>query len=74
MRLAVANFYVFPLRRLTLSYSARTGRLGLPVLPIPEFPLKLVRSVEITGNFRRCKKNFVKFCAAGAFQGTGKEL
>src|ERR1700730_8538529 len=35
---------------------------GSPVLQIPEIPLKLVRSVEITANFHRCKKNFVKFC------------
>src|SRR6266566_4460712 len=29
---------------------------------IPEIPLELVRSDEITGNSRRCKKNFGKFC------------
>src|SRR2546427_5617900 len=29
---------------------------------IPEIPLELVRSDEITGNSRRCKKNFEKFC------------
>src|SRR5712692_5887751 len=48
--------------RLTLSYSARAGRFGLPVDKIPEIPLELVRSVEITENFHRCKKNLVNFC------------
>src|SRR5713101_9159964 len=51
--------------RLTLSYSARAGRFGLPVDKIPEIPLELVRSVEITENFHRCKKNFVNFCKEG---------
>lgn len=47
------------------------GASGLPVLPIPEFPLKLVRRIEITGNFGGCKKYFVKFCR-GRFRGPAK--
>src|SRR5260370_26250646 len=50
------------------------GASGLLVVQIPEFPLKLVRSVEITANFHRCKKYFEKFCGAGAFEGTGEKL
>ena len=38
------------------------GASGLPVHQIPEIPLKLVRSVEITANFSRCKQYFEKFC------------
>src|SRR5437667_12366688 len=41
------------------------GASGLPVHQIPEFLLKLVRSVEITANLRRCKKYFEKFCEGG---------
>jgi hypothetical protein len=58
MRLAVANFYVVPLKRLTLSYSARAGRFGASGGWIPEIPLKLVRRIEITANFGGCKKYF----------------
>jgi hypothetical protein len=38
------------------------GASGLPVLQIPEIPLKLVRKVEITANFHRCKKYFEELC------------
>jgi len=41
------------------------GASGLPVHQIPEFPLKLVRNVEITANLRGCKKYFEKFCEGG---------
>jgi hypothetical protein len=34
------------------------GASGLPVLQIPEIPLKLVRNVEITANFAGCKEYF----------------
>ncbi|PYX06264.1 MAG: hypothetical protein DMG88_18820 [Acidobacteria bacterium] len=60
----MANFDGFLLKRLTLSNSARAGRFGPSGDWIPEIPLKLVRSDEITGNSPGCKKNFEKFCKA----------
>jgi hypothetical protein len=50
------------------------GASGLPVLRIPEFPLKLVRNVEITANFCGCKEYFEKFCEGRRIEGNGKEL
>ena len=37
------------------------GASGLPVIQIPEIPLKLVRRIEITGKFGGCKEYFEKF-------------
>src|SRR5258708_29755499 len=55
--LAVANFDVFLLKRLTLSYSAAAGSArAFRFSWIPEITLELVRSVEITGISQRCKK------------------
>ena len=49
------------------------GASGPPVLQIPEIPLKLVRSVEITANFLRCKKFFLKnFVKEGRYGGNGE--
>jgi hypothetical protein len=48
------------------------GASGPPVLPIPEIPLKLVRRIEITANFHRCKEYFVKFCGRGRFRAPAK--
>ncbi|PYV50869.1 MAG: hypothetical protein DMG92_06230 [Acidobacteria bacterium] len=63
--LAVANCYGFLLERLTLSCCQWAGPLAkIPVLPIPGIALKLVRRIEFTENFDRCKKNFVNFVPA----------
>jgi hypothetical protein len=61
---AVANFYGFLLRRLTLTtaspfVSVRGSQGGQR---FPGISAKLVRMCEITGNFHRCKKIFEIFC------------
>src|SRR5271165_3666916 len=59
---AVANFYGFLLRRLTLTTAsplyARGSRVGQR---FPGISAKLVRKCEITGNRRRCKKFLANF-------------
>ena len=69
-RLAVANFYGFLLKRLTLATaSPLTFVSRLPgVSDFPGISAELVRSSEITGNFHRCKiflECFVKFDKGG---------
>ena len=61
---AVANFYGFLLRRLTLT-TASPSNLSRGSRVNSDFPgisVKLVRMCEITGNFHRCKNIFEKFC------------
>jgi hypothetical protein len=48
---------------------ARAGRFGASGDWIPKILLKLVRSVEITANFHRCKKYFDNFVTEGRYEG-----
>ena len=74
VRVAVANFYVFLLRRLTLTTAS-------PLKMLPAAPrvnsdsralsAKLVRMCEITQNWQRCKKIFENFCQRGGYGGNG---
>jgi hypothetical protein len=43
--------------------------LGLPVTKIPEAALELVRTVEITGNFRGCNNFLKKVWAQSRYEG-----
>jgi hypothetical protein len=71
VRVAVANFYGFLLRRLTLTTAsplkivlAAPGRRS----DFPGISVKLVRKCEITGNFHRCKiflQKIENFCQRG---------
>src|SRR5579863_3320769 len=67
--LAVANFYVFLLKRLTLTTASPLMFSRFPgSLRFPGISAKLVRKCEITGIFHRCKlflSFFAKFCQRG---------
>ena len=66
---AVANFYGFLLRRLTLTTaSPLTFFTRLPgwTSDSRAFSAKLVRNCEITGNFHRCNIFFGNFCQKGS--------
>ena len=68
--LAVANFYGFLLKRLTLTTASPLKCLAAPGLAsdFPGISAKLVRICEITGNFHRCKiflDYFANFCKRG---------
>ena len=60
---AVANFYGFLLKRLTLTTASPLKMLLAAPGCRADFPgisAKLVRMCEITGNFHRCKNIFEK--------------
>src|SRR5467141_1353042 len=73
---AVANFYGFLLRRLTLTTASPltffTRLPGWAAIP-GAFSAKLVRMCEITGNSRRCKNIFENFCQGGWYGGNYSE-
>ena len=70
--LAVANFDVFLLGRLTLSYSARLVRCrASQLIQIPGITAEVSSQVEITGIFHGCNNIFEKFCQSN---GTGTEV
>src|SRR6266436_5865086 len=79
---AVANFYGFLLRRLTLTTaSPLTFLYAAPRVDSDSWALsaKLVRMCEITGNSQRCKNIFEFFCQGGRVRPrklftTGKDL
>src|ERR1700691_517511 len=74
---AVANFYGFLLKRLTLTTASPKLRITTSVRGsqggqrFPGISAKLVRMCEITGNFHRCKKFFAIFCQRGWYGGNG---
>src|SRR6516225_10681679 len=59
---AVANFYGFLLKRLTLTTSSPLYRGSRVDGDFPGISAELVRKCEITGIFHRCK-NFLRFFA-----------
>src|SRR2546429_5006562 len=69
---AVANFYGFLLRRLTLTTASPEFRKDDFLYAAPRvdsdsraLSAKLVRMSEITGNLQRCKNILEKFCQRG---------
>src|ERR1700723_3219565 len=65
---AVANFYVFLLERLTLTTSSPLCRGSRENRDFPGISAKLVRNCEITVFFHRCKKILnicANFCEGG---------
>ena len=73
---AVANFYGFLLRRLTLTTaSPLMSRGSQGGKRFPGISAKLVRSCEITANLHRCKKFLEKienFCQEGKYGGNDR--
>jgi hypothetical protein len=75
---AVANFYGFLLRRLTLTTASLGFLYAAPRVNSDSraCSAKLVRKSEITANFHRCK-NFLrkieKFCQEGQYGGNAEK-